>query len=71
MGGCWALLFLPMVIGLPFACIGLILLLCEWSWRKPSGSMGSWSILAGYGLVCTLNLMLVFLLALAAAWFKG
>ena len=51
-GAAWLLLFLPMMIGLPVACVGIILRLCEWSWRKPTGSMGSTSLLAGYGLVC-------------------
>jgi hypothetical protein len=66
MGGAWALLFLPMMVGLPFACVGLIPRLCEWSWHKPSESMGSTSILAGYGLVCTVNLLLVLLGGLLA-----
>jgi len=61
-----ALLFLPMLIGLPFACVAMILRLCEWSWRKPSGSMGATPILAAYGLVCALNLLLVFLFVLVA-----
>jgi hypothetical protein len=68
MGGGWALLFFPMVLGLPFACVALILRLCEWSWHKPAGSMGSTSLLAGYGLVCALNLLLVFLVGAAALW---
>jgi len=69
MGAAWALLFLPMVLGLPIACVGLILRLCEWSWRKPSGSMGSTSILAGYGFVCAANLLLVILAGLASVCF--
>jgi hypothetical protein len=71
MGGALALLFLPMLMGLPFACVALILRLCEWSWHKPSGSMGSRSILAGYGLVCALNLLLVCLLGVVAIWLRG
>jgi hypothetical protein len=60
-----------MVLGLPVACVGLILRLCEWSWRKPSGSMGSTFILAGYGLVCTVNLLLVGLAGMLAVCFGG
>jgi hypothetical protein len=71
MGAAWALLFLPMVVGLPFACVGLILRLCEWSWDKPSGSMGSTSILAGYGLVCTANLLVLCLVGIAAISLGG
>ena len=65
MAGGYALLFLPMFLGLPFACVALILRLCEWSWEKSAGELGSTSILAGYGVVCALNLML---LCLAATW---
>jgi hypothetical protein len=32
--------------------------------------MGSTFILAGYGLVCTVNLLLVCLLGVAAIWFR-
>jgi hypothetical protein len=53
------LLFMPMALGLPVATVGLILRLCEWSWQKPSGSMGSTAILCGYGVVCAINLLLV------------
>jgi hypothetical protein len=70
MGSAWALLFLPMMLGLPFACVALILRLCESSWQKPSGSMGSTSILAGYGMVCAGNLLLVCLLSIMSAWFR-
>jgi hypothetical protein len=71
MAGAWALLFLPIMLGLPFACVALILTLCEWRWHKPSGRMGSRSILAGYGLVCALNLLLVCLLGVVAIWLQG
>ena len=71
MGGALALLFLPMMMGLPFACVGLILRLCEWSWHKPSGSMGSTSILAGYGFVSAVNLLLVCLVGIVSVRFNG
>jgi hypothetical protein len=68
MGGAWALLFFPMMLALPFACVGMILRLCEWSWHKPSGSMGSTSMLAGYGLVSAVNLLFLCLWGVVAAW---
>jgi hypothetical protein len=71
MGAALALLFFPMLLGLPFSCVGLILLLCERSWRKPTGSMGSTFILAGYGLVCTANLLLVGLVGIMAVTYGG
>jgi len=67
MGG-GVLLFLPMALGLPIACVGLILRLCEGSWQKPAGSMGSTAILAGYGYVCTVNLLLA---GLVVIYFGG
>jgi len=67
----WALLFLPMMLGLPVACVGLILRLCEWSWQEPPGSKGSTSILAGYGLVCIVNLLLVLLVGFGVVWIQG
>jgi hypothetical protein len=66
-----ALVFLPMMLALPFACVGMILRLCEWSWDKQSGSMGSTSILAGYGLVCATNLLLVCLVGVVTVWFHS
>jgi hypothetical protein len=63
MGGSFFLLFLPTALGLPFACVGLILRLCEWSWGKPAGSMGSRSILTGFGVLCLANILLVCALA--------
>jgi hypothetical protein len=71
MGGAWAFVFLPMLLGLPFACVAMIVRLCEWSWQKPRGSMGSTGMLAAYGLVCAVNLLAVFLFALSAIWFRG
>jgi hypothetical protein len=50
--GILLLVALPAVLGLPLGCIGLILRLCEWSWEKPAGSMGSTRLLVGSGLLC-------------------
>jgi hypothetical protein len=44
---------LPAVAGLPLGCIGLVLRLCEWSWQKPVGSMGSTRLLWVSGLLCS------------------
>jgi hypothetical protein len=44
---------LPTVLGLPLGCVGLIIRLCEWSWEKPAGSMGSTGLLLGSGLLCS------------------
>ncbi len=53
MVGGWSwLLFLPAVFGAPLAAIGLIVRLCEWSWEKPAGRMGSRWILACSALLC-------------------
>jgi hypothetical protein len=71
MGAGWAFLVFPMVLGLPVACVGLILRLCEWSWGKPAGSLGSRSILAGYGTVCALNLLVVGLIAVIHVQIDG
>jgi hypothetical protein len=67
MGGGYALLFLPILLALPFACVAVILRLCEWSWGKRPGSMGSTSILAGFGLVCLVNILLL----CVVAWFAS
>jgi hypothetical protein len=64
-GSGWLLLF-PVVLGFPIACVGVILRLCEWIWEKPSGSMGSTTLLAAYGYVC----MLTFVAALLVLRFK-
>jgi hypothetical protein len=45
-GAGW-LLCMPIAYALPLACVGLILRLCEWSWEKPRGNMGStWMLVA-------------------------
>jgi hypothetical protein len=44
-------LVLPTVFGLPLGCVGLVVRLCEWSWEKPAGSMGSTRLLLGCGLL--------------------
>ncbi len=67
MAGGFALLFLPIALALPFACVAVILRLCEWSWRKPAGSMGSTKLMAGFGTICLANLLLVCL----AAWWSS
>jgi hypothetical protein len=46
------LLALPAVVGLPLACVGLIVLLCEWSWGKRAGDMGSTGLLLAAGFLC-------------------
>ena len=38
-------------------------MLCEWSWSKPAGSMGSTWILAGFGVLCLANILFVWLIA--------
>jgi len=38
--------------GLPLVATGLILGLCEWSWPKPVGRLGSLRFLAAGGLLC-------------------
>jgi hypothetical protein len=50
--GILLLLGLPALFGLPLGCIGLVLRLCEWSWEKPAGSMGSTRLFLGSGLLC-------------------
>ena len=50
--GLLLVLALPATLGLPLGCVGLVLRLCEWSWGKEAGSMGStWLLLVG-GLPC-------------------
>jgi len=49
----WDLIFgLMAVFGLPLVAIGLILGLCEWSWPKPRGSLGSVRFLTAGGVLC-------------------
>ncbi len=45
-------LAMPLIFGLPLVCVGLILRLCEYSWRKEPGSMGSTGLLVAGGLLC-------------------
>ena len=49
-GAGW-LLCMPLAYALPLACVGLILRMCESSWEKPRGSMGSTRILVVSGLL--------------------
>ena len=51
--GVLLLFALPAVVGLPLGCIGFVLRLCEWSWRKPAGSMGSTRLLLVSGFLCS------------------
>jgi len=46
--------------GIPLAVIGVIMGLCEWSWEKPAGSMGSLRLM-GIGIA----------LCLPFAWYIG
>jgi hypothetical protein len=58
MNGSW-LLFLGIiaVFGVPLFAVGVVLFLCEWSWKKSIGSMGSqWLIMCG----CLLCLPLLY-----------
>jgi hypothetical protein len=71
MGAGFLLLFLPIVLGLPFACVGIILWMCERSWDKRAGSMGSCSLLAGFGVLCLVNILLVCAWAWLAACFRS
>jgi hypothetical protein len=46
------------MFGLPLVAIGAILGLCEWSWPKPVGSLGSVRFLTAGGLLCLPLLMI-------------
>lgn len=64
----WLLVFvtgLLLVFGIPLAAVGLILRLCEWSWQKPAGSLGSLGLLGAGALLCLPLLLLVLGAALA------
>jgi hypothetical protein len=50
--GLFLLLALPALFGLPLTLVGLVLRLCEWSWEKPPGSMGSAGLLVTGGVLC-------------------
>jgi hypothetical protein len=51
-GGWWLLWGLLATLGIPLAAVGAILWLCEWSWRKPTGGMGSLWLLGAGALLC-------------------
>ena len=54
-GWSFLLLWLGLVLaafGLPLGCVGLILLLCERSWQKPAGAMGSIGMLLVASILC-------------------
>jgi hypothetical protein len=44
--------------GLPLVLIGLIVLLCEMSWGKRMGNLGSFALLGGGGVLCLPVLLL-------------
>jgi hypothetical protein len=46
-GGEW-LILMPAVLALPLAAVGVILRLCEWSWEKKPGEMGSRALLKSF-----------------------
>src|SRR5262249_46859971 len=57
LGGWWLLWGLLATFGIPLAVVGAILWLCERSWRKPVGSLGSLWLL-GTGVLLCLPLLL-------------
>jgi hypothetical protein len=60
LGGWWLFWGLLATLGIPLAVVGAILWLCERSWQKPAGSMGSlWLLVAGVLLCLPLLLYLV------------
>jgi hypothetical protein len=57
LGGYWLLWGLLATFGVPLVAVGAVLRLCEWSWQKPFGSLGSpWFL--GVGLLLCLPLLL-------------
>jgi len=50
--GWWILLGVLSAFGLPLVVVGVILWLCERSWEKPLGSMGSMRLLTVGLLLC-------------------
>jgi hypothetical protein len=50
--GVFLLVALPLVPALALACVALVLRLCEWSWEKRAGSMGSTGLLLAAGVLC-------------------
>jgi hypothetical protein len=58
--GVLLLLAVPAVFGVPLACVGVILRLCEWSWHKPAGSMGSLRLLVASALLVLPALLWLF-----------
>jgi hypothetical protein len=57
-GGEW-LILMPAVLALPVAAVGVILRLCEWSWEKKPGEMGSRALLKSFGAVVGACLVLL------------
>jgi hypothetical protein len=56
------------VFGLPLVAIGAILGLCEWSWPKPVGSLGSVRFLTAGGLLCLPALVFLGLILAGQYW---
>jgi hypothetical protein len=51
--GFWLIVLVALMLafGLPVATVGVVLRLCEWSWPKPAGSLGSRGLLIAGGLL--------------------
>ena len=65
-GGWWLLWGLLATFGVPLAAVGAVLWLCERSWRKPVGSMGSLWLLGTGALLCLP--LLLYLIPVALEW---
>jgi hypothetical protein len=63
-GGEW-LILMPAVLALPLAAVGVILRLCEWSWDKKPGELGSRALLKNFAFVVGACLVL-----LAVVWLR-
>jgi hypothetical protein len=49
----WMLIWVVLAMfGLPLVAVGAVLWLCEWSWERPLGSMGSLWLLAIGAILC-------------------
>jgi hypothetical protein len=51
-GGWWLIWGVVATFGLPLVAVGVVLRLCESSWQKAAGSMGSRWLLGVGGLLC-------------------
>jgi hypothetical protein len=59
------LILMPAVLALPLAAVGVTLRLCEWSWEKKPGELGSWALLKSFVAVVSACLAL---LVVAGLW---